>query len=103
MRLQLFALKNQLCLEQPIIYISSPVWCGIEKNFNYKLLCYDYYDEYSEFHHMPAEKTDQVVTGVLKKSDIVFASAQSLEKKALRFNANSYYVPNAVVYATFFR
>ena len=66
-------------------------------------LIYDMVDEYTEFPEYAGviNWLQQREEWLLKKANICFTSAISLYEKAQKFNANSYYTPNAVDFELF--
>lgn len=91
---------RNLALDKPILMVQSPTWQGdilTDINLRHSVLCYDCCDDYREFpwakFHGNLEADEQAL---LKYSDIVFVTSETLARKASHFASNISIVPNGV-------
>jgi glycosyltransferase involved in cell wall biosynthesis len=86
---------------QPILWIFLPALVGLVGQFDEKLVIYHCIDEHAANPNVPAQPVKENEMRLLKRANIVFASAKTLYEDKRAFNPHTYYLPN-VADADFF-
>jgi len=91
-------LMKKLAFSQPIIWTYYPTQIVLDliNELGYKLLIYDYIDA---FVHNPGgvvKSFPYTEKQLLKNADLVFATSETLYKRARRYNRNTYRISTAV-------
>jgi len=84
-----------------ILWISNPLLFQIADIVDHKLLVYRIADDVPAFESIPG-RADQVVSDLVKKADIVFATAKTLLEKYSWAGSKLHYLPNGVDFDHFY-
>jgi glycosyltransferase involved in cell wall biosynthesis len=96
-------LVKNISAQPPILWLTFPWFLDFIGQFDEKLVCYDCVDDHVALAAPSGrEKVRKLEEKVFQKADLVFATAQTLFKRASDFNPNSYLVPNAADFAHFY-
>ncbi|MDA9761977.1 glycosyltransferase [Desulfobacterales bacterium] len=90
---------KRLGFHDPILWFSRPYMINILKCFNAKLKIYHIVDEYSAYGKMNSKekrRVEKLEQEMARKSDLVFVVSEELFRAKIRFNKNTYFVPNGV-------
>jgi glycosyltransferase involved in cell wall biosynthesis len=77
-----------------ILWLSFPFQNDLIGRFSEKIVCYDCMDDYLHMIPKSSEKLDIAEKDILIKANIVFASSSKLFDKCLKYNKETYLVPN---------
>lgn len=94
-------LKNYGFGKVDVLWITNPKYISITNFIEYRLLVYRKADDDKEFSAHPYS-LKHLGEELLKKSDIVFATAKNLLEESKKLNRNSYYLPNGVNFEHFY-
>ncbi len=98
-------LARRLGLRSPILWVFDPMLHHAVGTFGEKLVIYHVIDNYIEYRPADAVRLRQIVAKneetMLGVADLVFAVSQTLHQRCLRYNPNSFLVPNGVDYDRF--
>jgi len=71
-----------------ILYLTHPKWLDLIKEIDSELVIFDFYENFSA--------SKKLLAGIIEYSDIIFASTDSLLRRARHINPYVYLVPNGV-------
>jgi len=94
-------LKHKDFNQVEILWISNPLLFQIADIVDHKLLVYRIADDVPAFQSIPG-RADQVVSSLVKKADIVFATAKTLLEKNSWAGSKLHYLPNGVDFDHFY-
>lgn len=88
-------LRKQGFLKTDIFWIANLGMHSLLEMVNYKVSIFRFSDNLIEFKHIP-KTAIEIQEKIIKKVDIVIATAKFLAEKARKVNKHTYYVPNGV-------
>ena len=89
-------LQKRLHMDKPISWIFHPHMGEIAGHFGESLIVYYCIDEFSAFPEINQDKMKRMETKLLKKADVVFATAQPLVESKREINPETYFSPHGV-------
>lgn len=96
---------RRLGFQSAILWVFDPTLVHTVGTFGEKLVIYHVIDNYVEYRPANALRVRRMVAKneetMLGLADIVFAVSETLHQRCLRYNANSFLVPNGVDYGRF--
>lgn len=94
-------LKKEDFTRVDILWISNLSFYTLLDTIDYKVSIFRLSDDFSSFVHIP-QNASQIEEELIKKVDIVFATAKSLVQKASKIKKNNvFYLPNGAQYSHF--
>ena len=94
--IQIRYLFRKLGLFRPVLYFAGPGWGGIEKYLDKGKQCYDCFDDYSAFSHLPTNQTRAIIEDLVKNSELVIASSRHLYVECRKKNPHTFLIRNGV-------
>jgi glycosyltransferase involved in cell wall biosynthesis len=101
LRLQVLRAMRRLGFGRPINWVFNPAASLIAGSLGEKMLIYYCVDEYTAFSGVPSQSLADMEDRLLRRADVVFASAERLYRSKARVNPNTHLVRHGVDYQHF--